>query len=252
MSAAAVTLTRSTARLESQPSVHRPSGIIDIRSELRAQAAQADSASSIEISLALLWRELSRGLCTVNDAFFTERRCFLCTTAVTEPRRPMPRKRRDILEKVLMGVGQKNIAIELGIAPSTVALNAKQGLDTFGMSCRASRAHPLVMLAAWAERNGNTRVSGTLSFVDRGGQEVRIIAVPRPDLRLGSVLPPAELSVVRALIEGESYEDIAERRGTSVRTIANQITAVFRRMRLSGRSELLLRLFASSLVLGPQ
>jgi DNA-binding CsgD family transcriptional regulator len=46
------------------------------------------------------------------------------------------------------------------------------------------------------------------------------------------------------LVEGASYGEIARRRGTSTRTIANQITAVFRRMRVSGRSELLLRLFA--------
>jgi DNA-binding CsgD family transcriptional regulator len=70
-----------------------------------------------------------------------------------------------------------------------------------------------------------------------------VASMPRPDRRLHAALPPAELSVVRLLIEGQCYAEIARNRGTSVRTIANQITAVFRRLRVSGRSELLHRLF---------
>ena len=46
------------------------------------------------------------------------------------------------------------------------------------------------------------------------------------------------------LVEGLCYDEIARRRGTSTRTIANQISAVFRRMRVSGRNDLVQRLFA--------
>mgnify|MGYP001554949261 CR=1 FL=1 len=51
------------------------------------------------------------------------------------------------------------------------------------------------------------------------------------------------LAVIRALIEGCSYREIAVLRQTSTRTIANQISAVFRRLRVSGRNELVQRLF---------
>lgn len=39
------------------------------------------------------------------------------------------------------------------------------------------------------------------------------------------------------------YSEIARRRGTSTRTIANQLSAAFRRHGVSGRCELILRLF---------
>ncbi len=208
---------------------------------LRDQAITADAAAQIDVSLALFWRELMSGLCTVVDAFFTDERCYL-VLAPTLGQRPIEGRRREILEAVLCGDGQKNIAIDKGLAPSTVALNARLGLESMGLTCKPSRVHPLLMLAARAARSQNGSLAATLSFVTRSAAQLRVIAAPRPDRRLTGV-PPAELAVVRALIEGQCYAEIAEHRGTSTRTIANQITAVFRRMQVSGRSDLLQRLF---------
>ncbi len=56
--------------------------------------------------------------------------------------------------------------------------------------------------------------------------------------------------MIRSLLEGHSYQEIARRRGTSQRTIANQIAAVFHRMAVSNRNELVHRLFARSAVRG--
>lgn len=209
---------------------------------LKEQAIAADAAAQIDVSLALFWRELMSGLCTVIDGFFTEDRCYLVLTP-TLGKRPIEGRRREILEAVLCGDGQKNIAIESKLAPSTVALNARLGLQSMGLTCKPSRVHPLLMLAARAARDQNGSLAATLSFFQRGSDQLRVVAAPRPDRRLSRALPPAELAVVRALIEGQCYAEIAEQRGTSTRTIANQITAVFRRMRVSGRSELLERLF---------
>lgn len=217
-------------------------------STLRHAAIAVDQCSNVEVSLALVWRELSRGLCKITDGFFSATRCYLLTTPAPGPAQPLQGRRLAILEAVLAGVGQKNIAIELGLAPSTIALNARLALDSLGIGCRPSRINPLLMLAAQAELKGWRGVDGSLSFATHGDKQVRVISVSRPDRKLEHTLPRAELAVVRALIEGASYEDIARQRGTSTRTIANQITAVFRRMKVSGRSELLLRLFADELV----
>jgi DNA-binding NarL/FixJ family response regulator len=208
---------------------------------LRDRAIAADAVAQIDVNLALFWRELMSGLCTVVDGFFTSERCYLIL-APTLGKRPLEGRRREILEAVLCGDGQKNIAMEKGLAPSTVALNARLGLESIGLLCKPSRVHPLLMLAARAGRAQSGSLAATLSFVERGSEQLRVVAAPRPDRRLTGV-PPAELAVVRALIEGQCYAEIAEHRGTSTRTIANQITAVFRRMRVSGRSELLQRLF---------
>lgn len=230
----------SSARLEVVPRSNKE----EERTSLQEEATRADARATVQMSLALLWRELSLGLCKIADGFFSETRCFLLTTPTVGPAQPLQGRRREILEAVLCGVGQKNIAVELQLAPSTIALNARVALDGLGMSSRPSRAHPLLMLAAKAARCQDGRATAALSFVEHGGTLMRVIALPRPDLRLSEALPPAELSVVKSLIEGACYEDIAQMRGTSTRTIANQITTVFRRMKVSGRSELLTQLFA--------
>jgi DNA-binding NarL/FixJ family response regulator len=101
------------------------------------------------------------------------------------------------------------------------------------------------MLAAKASSDRATSRLGTFSSLSDGAVEWRIISVPRPEQPLRRLLPPAELAVIGSLVEGLSYEEIAQRRGTSTRTVANQITAVFRRMRVSGRNQMLQRLFTT-------
>jgi DNA-binding NarL/FixJ family response regulator len=134
------------------------------------------------------------------------------------------------------------------LAPSSVASNARLGLRSLGLGCKPSRAHPLLMLAVRAARENDPSVVGSLSVVFPSGVSLRAIAIARPDACLLGVLPPAELAVVRELVEGRSYEEIARRRGTSQRTIANQVATVFRRMQVSGRNELVHSLFAESRV----
>jgi DNA-binding NarL/FixJ family response regulator len=231
---------------------------------LRELAMAADAQAQIDINLALFWRELMSGLCTVVDGIFTDERCYLILApTLGRPEHPIEGRRREILEAVLCGEGQKNIAMDKGLAPSTVALNARLALEALGLTCKPSRVHPLLMLAARASRDPQSALAATLSFVQHGDAQLRVVAMARPDRRLTKVLPRAELAVVRALVEGQCYAEIAKARGTSTRTIANQITAVFRRVRVSGRSELLERLFfaeapvrnvlpqAAGLALGP-
>jgi len=214
--------------------------------QLRELAAAADQLSAVHVSLSVLWHEISRGLCKIVDGFFTSDRCLLVTQNA-DPASPLEGRKLEIVEAILRGVGQKSIAIELGVAPSTVALNARLALTSLGIDCRASRAHPLLMLALLASRTRESKLVGSLSFVDQGAAQLRVISVPRPDARLCELLPPAEGAVIRGLVEGASYREIARSRGTSMRTIANQIAAVFRRLRVSGRSELMLRLLADDM-----
>lgn len=220
----------------------RPDAVPDKRRGLYELAQAADSRATVQISLSLLWRELTRGLCKVVDGFFTESRCLLVTTP-TASAIPFEGRRLSIVESILCGVGQKSVAIEMNLAPSTVALNARLALESLGVYTKPSRVHPLLMMSAVAARSQDASSSGTLSYVTME-PVLRVISIRRPDTGLELTLPPAELAVIRHLVEGASYEEIARRRGTATRTIANQITAVFRRMKVSGRSELLLRLFA--------
>jgi DNA-binding CsgD family transcriptional regulator len=74
-----------------------------------------------------------------------------------------------------------------------------------------------------------------------GAEEFVVLSYP-----MARVLPPPELTsaerhVVVALMEGKSNAAIAEERGTSPRTIANQVAAVFRKLGVRSRAELAAR-----------
>lgn len=211
---------------------------------VRIAALAADLRATTELSLASLWRDLARGQYSVIDGFFSEERCYLVlSTPLDDNAVPVEGRRLEILERVLSGMRQKNIAIDLSLAPSTVALNSKLALEGLGVAGKPSRAHPLLMLAARAASEPVIARATAATFLSHDGRQLCVVGIGRPDRALGRVLPSAELAVIRSLVEGLAYEDIARRRGTSTRTIANQISAVFRRLRVSGRNELVQRLF---------
>lgn len=73
-------------------------------------------------------------------------------------------------------------------------------------------------------------------------QYVRL-AVPRA--RLPAKLTSAEREVVALLLAGKSNAEIAKARGVALRTIANQVASILRKMRVGSRSALLARLSRS-------
>ncbi|MCZ7680544.1 MAG: helix-turn-helix transcriptional regulator [Sandaracinaceae bacterium] len=66
-----------------------------------------------------------------------------------------------------------------------------------------------------------------------------------PGLALEAVLSPAEIEVAKLVIAGLSNAEIGARRGTSARTIANQVAAVLRKLGLESRRDLKARAFVS-------
>jgi DNA-binding NarL/FixJ family response regulator len=210
---------------------------------LRLAAVNADASATAEVSLALLWRQLARGISRVVDGFFTSERCYLVLALETGgTATPAEARRMQLLQAVLGGVRQKNIAIDLNLAASTVAMNARLALTGMGVDCTPSRAHPLLILAARAVDEFAVALAQCSFFVGRDDRELRVIGMARPEQRLAPALPSAEREVIRCLVEGLSHAEIAGKRGTSARTVANQIGAVFRRLNVSGRNELVQRL----------
>lgn len=210
-----------------------------------AMAADANATSDVDVSV--LWKDLARGSGRVVDGFFSETRCYLVLSPEANKAAPVEGRRLEILQAVLGGLRQKNIAIDLKLAPSTVALNSRLALESLGVGGKPSRAHPLLMLAAQAARSDVLVLARRSTFLAADGLELTVVSIPRPDRGLDVLLPNAELSVIRRLVEGLSYDEIARHRGTSTRTIANQITAVFRRLKVSGRNELVQRLFVDEI-----
>lgn len=57
-------------------------------------------------------------------------------------------------------------------------------------------------------------------------------------MKLSKKLTPAEELVLSGIIAGASNETIARRRGTSARTVANQVASIFRKCGVGSRAEL--------------
>jgi DNA-binding NarL/FixJ family response regulator len=208
---------------------------------IRMTAIGLDANITGQSSVLPRWRDLTQGRSRVADGFFTSDRCYLLLAPASRHVRPIEPRRLAILEAVLRGAPQKCIAIDHRLAPSTIALHAKLALENLGVLDRPSRTHPLLMrLARSASKPAEARCS---NLYVQAGREFRVLSMPRPEQALFDVLPFAELEVIHHLVEGLSYQDIAERRATSCRTVANQISAVFRRLQVSGRNALVERLF---------
>jgi DNA-binding NarL/FixJ family response regulator len=112
---------------------------------------------------------------------------------------------------LLEGASDKSIALELGVAVSTVSTFTRRLRSKLG--CRPGEE--LLVLAA-RPRLGNLR--RRLALFER--------------------LTASECEVASELLVGSSHAEIAQRRGVSVRTVASQCAAVFRKCGVSGRREL--------------
>ena len=71
-----------------------------------------------------------------------------------------------------------------------------------------------------------------------GGANVQPTAAP--------ALTAAERDIAAGLLAGESNAHIARRRGTSVRTVANQVASLFRKANVQSRAELVARWCAAA------
>jgi DNA-binding NarL/FixJ family response regulator len=145
----------------------------------------------------------------------------------------------EILERTLSAPCQKVVAIELGRTASTVAWSLAQSLRAMGFSCQASRV-PSFLVAAIHAHYGTTEISeARFRGWGEGSTAFGIASIPRPDLCLSPLLTSTEYAVTRLLADGQSRSEIAALRNASTRTVANQVSAVFRKLGVSGRLELL-------------
>lgn len=69
------------------------------------------------------------------------------------------------------------------------------------------------------------------------GAEYAVFVAPAPAAR-AVALTEAEVAVKALVLEGCSNAEIAKRRGVSVRTVANQLQSLFKKLGVSSRAEL--------------
>jgi len=74
-----------------------------------------------------------------------------------------------------------------------------------------------------------------------GGRKMVVLSFELPTRAWDAALSKAEAEVARELLAGRSNADIARARGTSARTVANQVARVFRKLGVQGRNQLAAR-----------
>lgn len=71
--------------------------------------------------------------------------------------------------------------------------------------------------------------------------EERLLVVELPSLVAADELTEVERAIVERVVAGDTDAEIARTRGTSVRTVSNQLAGIFRKLGVRGRSELVAR-----------
>lgn len=219
----------------------------DMRDEVSGQSfdgslremAVRSSLNAETVDLADVWRALCLATMRIIEAFHTDDRCFLVLSAAVggDARRPLRGRNLEALERALNGSGSKIIAMELGASESTISFLIKQSTRQLGFSFGISNMPTLLMMAAHAARGG-VRIEAQRSALEARGQSFVTISAARPDRALETRVSAAEYAVAQLLVEGHPYSKIAALRGTSARTVANQVSAVFRKLDVSGRTQL--------------
>jgi DNA-binding NarL/FixJ family response regulator len=78
----------------------------------------------------------------------------------------------------------------------------------------------------------------TVSAVDIEDAPLIVLSFPLVDCSAVQALTKSEVDIARTILVGMSNHEIAERRGRSDRTVANQVAAIFRKLGVRSRSEL--------------
>ena len=84
--------------------------------------------------------------------------------------------------------------------------------------------------------------------VEHEGEEFLVLSVPDV-AESTSTLTPAEREIARAIVDGASNAEIARRRGTSLRTVANQVASILARLGASSRAQVAAKMAGAR---GPQ
>lgn len=228
---------------DSTPSSHRAARAA--RNEPRvslARTIQLDALSRQTVPLRAVWRHLTEGAWLARSSFQTADRFYF----VVEPRsktatapRPLP-EQVTMLQRALLSERQKVMAYDTSSSCSTVATRLASCLNTMGFWPRASRVPALLVAMAAAEQGRSRILEARYTHADQDGGPQVIVSTPRLDSFLATRLTCEEFKVARLLVEGMTYANIALDRGSAVRTVANHISAIFRKLGVSGRAELLM------------
>lgn len=140
---------------------------------------------------------------------------------------------------VVRGKLQKVLAIERGLPPSTIASKLRYMIERMGLDCNISRLPLAVALLAHAVERPELVDTYTDFARSLDSPATCVLLLKRCEHALAPRLSKSEFEIAGQFLEGRSYEAIARGRFTSLRTIANQMSSIFRKTGATGRYGLL-------------
>ncbi|MCA9631916.1 MAG: helix-turn-helix transcriptional regulator [Myxococcales bacterium] len=223
--------------------IHAESGVAtpELRELLRTAVQRADKARTRKERAAPesaldLWHGLVDGKWSLLDRFDTDGRRYVvaCQNPLITPSvRQLTTREREAAQLAALGFSNAEAAYALGTSESTAATHTANALNKLNVARRVELVALWMTLAARdAERLALLYKPIRVDAVTSG------VASP-PDL---AKLTAAENEVTELVAQGLTNAQIAERRQASERTVANQLQSVFRKLGVSSRSELIVKL----------
>jgi DNA-binding CsgD family transcriptional regulator len=198
---------------------------------LRMEAARGAIRSREPDEALKLWEGLVGGCWSLVDRFEEGGRRFIVAhrndPEVGDPR-GLSRRERQVAEFAGLGLAPQEIAYALGLSPSAVTNAEGRARAKLGLGGRAE-------LATFFAPGGLRR---RLRELELAGEPLLVASAPLvAEARLVS-LSDGEREVALLAVQGATNADIAARRGTAERTVANQLSAVFEKLGVHSRAEL--------------
>jgi DNA-binding CsgD family transcriptional regulator len=176
-----------------------------------------------------LWRELFSGHWTARARHEDEGGVLLVFGRRPGKSAPLTERQQQALRLAASGLALKLIAGEMKTGISTASTHIGTALERLGVS----RADACLLMAA---------CGGDDPVLNQPGLEAAIaVRLDTSRLLHGANLTAAEREVAGFILRGRSNGEIASARRTSARTVANQIAAIFRKVGVSSRAELVAR-----------
>ena len=238
---------RATSPLDGAEAILHPDGRIEHaegaatepagRAALRAMALSIEQARGPmrrETDSALsLWTALVEGRWTLLEHFDRGGRRYLVARR-NEPRvrgtLALSPREEQVAGYATLGHPVKLIAYELGLSSSTVSEHLASAMEKLGIETRAELAK------VWAGAS-HVPIEET-SDLGVGMEGLAVAAAEVSDHIDDPRLTETERGIVSQVLRGETNAAIAKMRGTSPRTVANQIARVFKKLGVGSRAEL--------------
>ncbi len=192
----------------------------------RSTRKKADTAARLDA-----WTPLVEGRWSLVERLESDGRRFVVVHEnapdLRDPR-ALTARERAVVQLVALGDANKHVAYELGLPIGTVAHALHSGARKLGVRSRAELVRHVRLL-----------VSGTVERVD-AAPSLLVLSEPRRERAPAplAALSPAERDVALLAARGDRSEAIARARGTTLKTVSNQLSHIYAKLGAKSRADL--------------